>query len=59
MNIEAIERGKRLIRSYYTSEAIKEMYHEFLEMHLADEEFPVYVAYCYDLENAPVDPHCW
>lgn len=59
MNVEAIERGKYLIRRCYTTEAIKEMYREFLALHLSEEEFPAYVAYCYDEENAPIDPHCW
>lgn len=61
MNPEAIEKGKYLTRYYYTAEAVAEMLKEFhreLPM-LSDDEFPAYVAYLYDLENAPVDPHCW
>lgn len=59
MNREAIEQGKHLIRNYYTSEAIAEMKRGFHSMHLPEEEFPAYVAFCYDMDNAPVDPHCW
>lgn len=59
MNYEAIEAGKHLLRYYYNAEAIAEMRREFRLLKLSEEEFPAYVAYCYDIENAPVNPHCW
>lgn len=59
MNYEAIEKGKHLLRHYYNPEAIAEMKHDFHSMHLPEEEFPAYVAYCYEMDNSPVDPHCF
>ena len=59
MDYVALEHGKQLIRRYYKPEAVAEMLRDFHRLNLPEEEFPVYVAYCYDLENAPVDCHCW
>jgi hypothetical protein len=59
MNYKAIEQGKNLLRNYYTAEAITEMRRDFHSMHLPEEEFPAYVAFCYDMDNAPVDHNCW
>ena len=61
MDYVALERGKQLIKRYYKPEAVAEMLREFHRNFpmLDDKEFPVYVAYCYDMENAPVDAHCW
>ena len=49
------DRGKLLIREYYTQEALDEMRREFAKLNLPSEEFPAYVAWCYDQEQ--VDPY--
>ena len=49
------DRGKLLIREYYTQEALDEMRQEFAKLGLPSEEFPAYVAWCYDQEH--VDPY--
>ena len=49
------DRGKLLIREYYTQEALDEMRREFVKLNLPYEEFPAYVAWCYDQEQ--VDPY--
>ena len=59
MNRDAIDQGKNLIRNYYTTEAINEMKRDFLKLNLPAEEFPAYVAFCYDMDNAPIDRNCW
>lgn len=48
-----------LMREYYTTEALEEMHREFSKLNLPDSEFPQYVAWCYENENAPADPRCW
>ena len=58
MNANDHRRGQLLIREYYTQEALSEMRKKFAKLNLPYEEFPVYVAWCYDQEQAdPYDLH--
>lgn len=58
MNANDHRRGQLLIREFYTQEALDEMRKEFAKLNLPYEEFPVYVAWRYDQEQAaPCDLH--
>lgn len=57
--MNSTELGLYYIRHYYTTEAVEAMRREFKAMNLDDSNFPSYVAYCYEIDNQPADPHCW
>lgn len=59
--MNSAELGLYYIRHYYTTEAVEAMRSEYKAMNLEKygTSFPAYVAYCYENDNQPTDPHCW
>lgn len=59
--MNSTELGLYYIRHYYTTEEVESMKREYKTMNLEKygASFPSYVAYCYERDNNPADPHCW